>query len=210
MCGKYGCGVYFNGKRFNGGMQMGIDERELRPLYEELQGVLSQTPNNVLVFTNNEWARHNEIVQIIINKSEINEFGRFLVATQRGHTRVGGREQVRATDLRQAMHSLIMYIHGKYYPSEPTPFSGPPQGNVSVNTNVIQTQQVYLQMVVDFVSEMESKINSFPEGAKERTWWTKVKDSMATTNTMVGLLSNAVKLAKDSGLSLDSLMNIFS
>ncbi len=121
-----------------------------------------------------------------------------------------GYPYIEIVPFRQNLNALIMRLHGKYFSVDIPPFSGPPPSNVNISTNVSQSQAIYFQMILEFQSAMDKKLSSLPEESKEKQWREKVKGSLATTNTVTGLVSTIIKIAKDCGLDLNTLSSLFS
>jgi hypothetical protein len=58
---------------------------------------------------------------------------------------------------------------------------------------VSQSQQIYFQMILDFQSAMDKKVNSLPKDSKEKQWWETVKGSLETMSTLTQLLELVAK-----------------
>lgn len=181
------------------------DEKKIRALYGELQGTLSQTPMDRYLRDADIWDRYNNVVDLVAAATG-EDYSRFKVKP----TVTDEIAELSNTVFRQTCNGLIMNLHGEYFAVEIPPFSGPRPSNVNVSTTVSQTQAIYFQMILEFQSAVDKKINDLPEGTKEKEkrWWAKVKASLPTTTSIVGLMANIIKIAKDCGLSIDDLKDL--
>lgn len=190
------------------------DEVEIRVLYEELQGILAQTPKSGRVFEEQFWKPFNDVVELL-GAGTGDDYSRFRVhpLTRRGArplTGRGVRPFVEVIHFRQIVNQLINHLHATYFSKEPPPFGTPAPSSVSVSTNVSQNQAVYFQMILDFQSAMDEKVQSFPDDSKEKQWWKNIKGSLGTITSLTQLLELLIKTAQESGLTLEQLKSIFS
>jgi hypothetical protein len=186
------------------------DEKKIRALYGELQGILSQTPMDRYLLDEEIWNRYNNVVKLITEATG-EDYDRFMVKPQE----LGdGEKALSNTVFRQTCNGLIMSLHGEYFQSQTPPFSGPRSSTVLVNQTVSQNQTVYLELILEFQSAIDKKMNEFPEGTKEKEkqWWEEFKKklpTLATTSSIVGIVSNIIKTAKDCGLDIEDLKDLF-
>jgi L-rhamnose mutarotase len=186
-----------------------VDEGEIRVLYGELQGILSQTPKEEHPSDRVD-ARigepFNNVVELVA-KATGTDYSRFLVQPE---TKISGQAYIDLVPFRQKVNALIMHLHCRYFSKEIPPFSGPRPSNVNVSTNVSQSQTVYLQMALEFQGKMDEKLASLSEDSKERKWWKKVKDSLGTAGSIAGLLNIMIRAAIESGLDMNTLHNLMA
>jgi hypothetical protein len=190
-----------------------VDEVEVSALYGVLVGILAQTPQHAAAWDSvNGVKRYNAVLERI-KKAAPDDFSLFCIEwnpTVPSHdNEVLMKCQQQLDDFRQTVNGLIMYLYRKYFPTEEPPFGGPRPSSVNVNTNVSQSQEVSVHMKHAFEIAMDTKLSKLPEGSPEKQWWEKAKKSLATTNTLIGLVSNLIKLAKDSGLDINGLTKLF-
>jgi hypothetical protein len=186
------------------------DEKKIKALYGELQGILSQTPNDRYLSDEEIWNRYNNVVKLVTEATG-EDYSRFSVKPKEMRD---GSFSLSNTVFRQTCNGLIMSLHGEYFGDDIPPFSGPRPSNVNVSTTVSQSQAIYFEMILEFQSAMDKKMNDFPEGTKEREkqCWAKVKKTLPTlptTTAKVGLVSNVIKIANECGLDINDLKDLF-
>ena len=181
-----------------------IKKEKLRPLYSELQGYLSQTPERMktgeYIQDESLWSQFNTVIGLI---SEVTgeDYTRFEIKP------IGGY-YVSHTRYRQSLGGIISYLHGKYFSEELAPFSGGP--NTIISQSQQQSQSVLIQMVLDMQSKIDEKIGNYEDGSKEKGFMQKLKSSLSSITNVTDLIAKLSKIANDNGLNLDDVSNIFS
>ena len=183
------------------------DREEIRPIYSELQGYLSQAPKSktsgALIYGSTLWEQYNSAV-IDLNNISGHNYDRFKVTP---HFEINDFPRVEIDAYRAKLGGLISRLHSEYFSDEAPPFSGMPSTVISQVQQ--QSQSVYVQMLLEVNSKIEQKLPEFPEGTKERKFLQKVKDSLSSIKDTVGLIALLVNTAKECGLSIDVLKSIF-
>jgi len=179
------------------------NKEEIRPLYSELQGLLSQAPEPELPGSGSIFTVRPQILEhyhsIVENLSCLTgdeNYKRFTVSDNYPSV------------YRSKLSSLISSLHGKYFSDEPAPFSGMPS-TVNIQTQE-QSQAVHVQMLLEVQSKIDQKLPKYDEGTKEKKFLQKVKSSLSSIKDAVGLIVLLTNIARECGLSIDDLKSIFS
>jgi hypothetical protein len=183
------------------------DKENIRPIYSELQGYLSQAPasdKQYLIGDPALWEQINETINELARVSGEN-YERFGLTP--GQSGGGGKKFLDTNTYRAKIGGLISKLHGKYFPDEPAPFTGMPSTVISQTQQ--QSQSVHVQMLLEVQSKIDQKLPEFGEGTKERTFLQKVKGSLSSIKDTMGLILLLVNVAKECGLSIDDLKSIF-
>ncbi len=178
------------------------EKEKIRFLYTELQGCLTQAPDKSdCVSDKSIWEHYNDIVKQL-NKITMEDYNRFCISPEPDETSIS------ASAYRQKLGSLIAHLYGKYFSDEQTPFREMP------HTIISQTQQqnlaVFFQMVFEFQDKIEQSMEKFSDGSKEKTFLQKLKGSLRNITDITDIVFKIVKIAKESGLSVEDLGKIFS
>jgi len=72
-----------------------------------------------------------------------------------------------------------------------------------------QAQSFYVQMLLDIQSKIDGNLKKYGEGSKERGFLKKVKDSLSSISNFTQLLGLIIKTAKEFGLTIDNVSEIF-
>jgi hypothetical protein len=181
-----------------------MGKNEIRPLYSEFQGYLSQAPEPkdayASLYDESMWDQYNNSIDLL-NKTSGEDFSRFGITPQRGQT----GDFIRIVTYRQKLGGLISHLHGKYFSDEVPPFSGMP-------TTVIQQSQQQnqsVQILLEVQSKIDEKINQFKEGSKERTFLQKLKGSLSSISNISQLFNTLFSLAEQNGITVGTLSSIF-
>jgi len=180
------------------------NKEEVRPIYSELQGCLSQAPpgkgkNGVSREVSDDIVNHfNHLIDELKNVSN-KDYNRF-------ELRTGGFTT--SSTYRTKLSGLISRLHGQYFSDEVAPvLSGMP------STIITQTQQqsqlLQVQMLLDFQDRITEKINQLEEGDKKREFLEKVKGALASVRDYAGLIALYVTTAQEFGLTIDELLGLF-
>ena len=185
---------------------------KVRPIYNELQGYLSQAPEA----TSGRERIYDDTSLVNQLNSSIQELEQL---TQKDYTRY--KERVQSTpwnrDVRQffdllsyrsKLGGLISRLYGEYFSDEPAPFSGMP--STIVNQHQSQNQSTYVQILLDFQSKIDEKIRNYTEGSKEKTFLEKIKGALSKVGNITDLFALILKTGKDIGLTLDDVFKMFS
>ena len=118
------------------------EKKKLRPLYNELQGYLSQTPTstdvNALLFERSQWEHVNTAIDSL-NAATGTNYDQFKIIETRDSD--GYVNDVRLSTLRTKLGGLISRLHAEYFSDELPPFSGSPSSPRTVINNQNSQQQ---------------------------------------------------------------------
>jgi len=181
-------------------------KEKIRPIYEELQGYLSQTPLPKEPYDSSDdsslWEQYNQAIEELNNISGKN-YDRFRITPLSGGD---GYTFIRLLVYRNKLGGLISRLYGEYFSGEPAPFSGKP-GTVITQTQQ-QSQSFQIQMLLEVQSKIDEKIPKFDKGSKERGFLEKIKGSLASVRNVAELISLLLKTGRDIGLTVDQILNI--
>jgi len=180
-----------------------IKKEEIRPLYSELQGLLSQAPEaeppgaglNAMV-SSQILTHYNEIVKNLSRFTGEEHYLRFIVKEEEGYPSV----------YRSKLSGLISRLHGTYFSDEIPPFSGMPSTVISQTQQ--QSQSVQVQMLLDFRDIITEKINQLEPEDNKRKFLEKVKGALSSVRDYAGLIALYVTTAQEFGLTLKELLEL--
>lgn len=184
-----------------------MDVNEIKSLYAEFMGILSQTPtakDQVAIYDNQIWEQYNNSVKKLSEISK-KDYSNFVIRVESTEYRV---EYIDTATYRSKLGGLISKLHAEYFDNLPEPFSGKPSTVINLSQN--QNQQIIFQLVLDVQSKIDEKLPSLPEGSKEKTFFQKLKGSLNATTGVIDLINKIFVFAKESGVSTDQLMKLFS
>jgi hypothetical protein len=177
-----------------GGLRLMEQKDEIRPIYEELQGLLAQLPppdrkSDTLDDPKN-WEGLNNASDRLFELTKNDNYTRYKLSP--GEDNDFGCDFVYLVELRTTAHRLINRLHGEYFSDEPLPFSGGPgsETNVAVSVNQVVTQQV----LMDFKSELIKKLQEFPEDSPQRYFGEKLSGILSNVKNMSDII-NAIAAA---------------
>lgn len=182
-----------------------MKKEDLRPIYSELQGYLSQAPTAEKIYDHindsNFWTTINITIDDItkITGEDYNKFKLIPKADA-----IGGKFII-IHIYRQKLAGLITYIHAKYFNDEPSPLA-----KDVPNTFISQNQSVNVQILLDIQSKIDEKIKNYSDDSKENKFLKKLKGCLSATTNIIQLINHIMKIAKDFGLNLSDLSGIFS
>ena len=186
-----------------------VDKKKIKGIYGVLQGYLAQAPDiKDTIYSEDLWKQANttidELSQILSENFEQYK----IVPTQTRHPRSDKTSTfVNASVYRTKINGLIMWLHGIYFPDEASPFGGSPSTVVSQFQQ--QNQSIQVQMLLDFQSKIDEKINQLEPGDKKRKFLEKVKGALTSVRDYAGLIALYVTTAQEFGLTLKELLEIF-
>lgn len=188
-------------------------KNKIRPIYRELQAYLAQAP---LLTSNSDstrdkilWSSFNNLIDEL-NKITGDNWSRFKVINIK-HGQVNQRstpyEYISVFEYRTKVNGLVEHLYGKYFFDEQVPFSGMP--NTVINQHQFQNQTTNVQILLDFQSKIDEKLNRYVDGSKEKTFLEKIKSSLSKAGNVVELFNLILKTGKDIGLTIEEVLKIF-
>lgn len=184
-------------------------KEQIRPIYSELQGYLSQAPagDKGLIFESSIWEQHNQTIDELNNVSGEN-YNRYKVEVKSIDWNGTMRRVINSQSYRIKLGGLISRLHGKYFSDEPPPFSGMP--STVITQHQIQNQSVHVQILLDIQSKIDEKLREHKEDSKEKTFLEKIKGSLSRVGDIVELVGLILRTGKELGLSIEQVLKMFS
>ena len=178
-------------------------KEDVRPIYAELQGCLSQAPpgkdkNGVSRAPSDVILEHfNHVIDELNNVSN-EDNNRFKLRT-------GGWTD--SLTYRTKLSGLISRLHGQYFSDEVAPFSGMP------STVITQTQQQSQSFQVELLLQVQSKIDEqlhkLEPGDKKRSFLEKVKGALKSVRNTAELIALILATGQEFGLTFEELKELF-
>ena len=102
-------------------------KEQVRPIYSELQGYLSQAParDKGLIFEASIWEQHNQTIDEL-NTVTGKNYDRYKVEVRSIDWNRTMRRVIDSQSYRIKLGGLVSRLHGEYFSDEPPPFSGMP------------------------------------------------------------------------------------
>lgn len=182
---------------------------KIKPIYQGLQGILSQTPLPEKMsgfYEKSVWEHYNQTVDELNNVTG-NDYNKFKVEPKYNEGG-GGDGWVSMLEYRSKLNDLIMRLHAEYFSETQTPFSGSPGMIVSQSQQQGQTTQI--TMILEIQSLVDKKLLTAELNEKERTFLEKVKSALPTIKSVAELINIILTIAKSTGVGVDGLAKIFN
>ncbi len=181
---------------------------QVRPIYSELQGYLSQAPSfkdQPWTTEQSIWNQYNGTVDEL-NKvfDQEHKYDRFKIIPSRR----GDFISIDMADYRNKLGGLISRLHAEYFSDEPAPFSGMP--STIITQHQVQNQSTYVQILLDIQSKIDEKLKEHKDGSKEKTFLEKIKSSLSKVGNISDLLSLILKTGVDAGLTIEQVWKLFT
>jgi len=180
-------------------------KQKIRPIYSELQGYLSQAPNQELLsFIKNDvfWNQINNTIEELSYVSKKN-YDNFKINPETNES----DQYIDTIVCRLKLGGLIAKLHGEFFSDEPAPFSGMPSTAINLTQN--QNQTVQIEILLNMQAKICEKINQYEVGSKERSFLEKVKVSLKSVSNIVQLVLLLLKTGKEIGLTIEQMLSIF-
>ena len=72
-----------------------------------------------------------------------------------------------------------------------------------------QNQSMFIQVLLDVQSKIDEKLHNLEDGSKEKGFFRKLKSTLSSTTNIIGLIVQILALAKEYGISTESLWELF-
>lgn len=183
------------------------NQDQVRPLYKDLQGYLSQLPlpdeKNDTLYKEKEdvWNNYNALIDELNNATGKN-YSNFKINVR--HDGDWG-PTVDLVTLRTCLGRLISRLHAEYFDNEPIPFGGSPSTVITQTQS--QEQNIDIRFYIDLGSKIDEKLKSVTD-EKEKGFLQKFKDILPTLKSGMDILKASVDLAREFGLATDQLSNL--
>ena len=179
---------------------------KIRPIYQELQGYLSQTPRPQTsvegVTDQSLWEQINQSIdELAANSGE--DYNKFRIVPQKSKH----GEYVFLVTLRTKLGGVIDRLHAEFFSDEPRPFSVSPSTVISQAQSQEQSTQVV--MLLEIQGRIFEKLYDSQTGPKEKKFLEMLKDKLAGVKSAIELINLILATAQATGLDLGSLAGIF-
>jgi len=184
-------------------------KEQVRPIYSELQGYLSQAPagDKGLIFEASIWEQHNQTIDELNTVTGKNN-DRYKVEVRSIDWKRTMRRVIDSQSYRIKLGGFISRLHGEYFSDEPPPFSGMP--STMITQHQIQNQATYVQILLDLQSKIDEKLQEYKEESKEKTFLEKIKNSLSRVGNIVELIGLILRTGKELGLTVEQILKMFS
>ena len=183
---------------------------DIRPIYTELQGYLSQAPaidKVPYIYEKPLWEQLHKAIDELNEKSG-EDFSKFKITDFKQQKHEPYSQYIPTTDYRTKLNGLIMRLYGQYFSDEQSPFGGFPSTVVQQNQSQSQTMQI--TMALEFQSLIDRKLYGSELKPEEKSFLEKVKASLPTAKSTIELMNMCLSLAKSLGINLDQMTKLFS
>jgi len=178
-----------------------LDLSEVKISFQELVGLLSQTPGGLEAPEEVAPGRVRHLEHVLSHLSELT--GQNL---NRFRFEQGERADVRMDDFRQSLGALISFLHAKYLPDDPYP-CGDTAGSV-INVNQQTVQQVRMDMVLHFHDRIVTKIGDYAENSPEWAFLKRLKDGLSSVSSLMTFTNLLLTTAEKCGLTVQQIKDI--
>ncbi len=183
-------------------------KNQIRPLYSEFQGYLSQAPTSSgssrTIYDEDMWNQYNDALKLLSKVAE-KDYDRFIISPKPS-SRSSSHLYVPTDIYRQKIGGLISNLHGEYFSDEPSPFSGMP------STVITQTQQqsMTIQLVLDIQSKIDELLPNLDAGSKKQQFLEKFKSILSSVLNVNDLIGKCMKLAHEFDLNVQDILSMWS
>jgi len=178
---------------------------EIKPIYQELQSILSQMPKPDSPFAS---MRQEDILPQIdsaidrINVISGKDYSEYKITDNPQN------QNVSIVKIRTKLGGLIDKLHGEYFTeTEDRPFSGnPARTDISLNNTQSQLQSQTLSVVLDIndrINEASKDPNLKPE---EKGFLEKLKTELRDPKDLFGILSSILTIGEKFGLAIPAII----
>ncbi len=181
-------------------------KNEIRPIYSELQGYLSQiSKSNESYETIRDpsvWKNLNSSIDELSELASA-DYSKFKIEPQKGQF---NSLFVTLTEYRNKVGGLVAKIHGKFFSDEPTPFTNMPSTVISQQQS--QTQSVDIKVILNLSEKINKEIGNYEEGTPERTFLEKVKEKLDEVKNNMDLIKIILEAGVFSGLAIKKIISL--
>jgi len=182
------------------------EKEKIKPIYCELQGYFSEAPADGGVNLD----MLEQVNQAIENLHRVtgDDYTCFNMVSEMEPGDSPMYAALGADLYRSKLKGLIMSLYGRHFSDEVPPFSGTPTAVFSQQQE--QSQSFQMKMVLEVQSIIDEKLSKLDESKiKEKGFLEKVKSSLSSIRSVAQLLSFILSTAKDFGLRIDELKELF-
>lgn len=186
---------------------------EIRPVYMQLQGLLSQIPlpgpdgRYSTISDEGIWNQLNEAVDEL-SQISTKDYSRFKVKPKSESSNGYTHNYVNTVYLRTRIGSLVSRLYAEYFKGEPAPFGGTP--STVINASATATQNLSVQIVNEVKSLIETKTPSYEPGTVEKTFLDQLNEGMGKVTNTADLIKKIFAIGSDLGMTINQIASIFS
>lgn len=182
-------------------------KEKIRPVFQELQGYLSQTPlpknTDDTIYDDNSWNQVNGCIDEL-NTITKKDYSKFKIVPENGY---GGGHFLKVFVLRQKLGGLIDKLHAEYFLGDERPFSSKPSTIFTQSQS--QKQSVNVTMVLQIQEKVIEKLNDPNISSIEKSFLEKVKEGLSGVKSVMDIINLILVSAGSVGLAVDGLMKLF-
>lgn len=182
-------------------------KEKIRPVFQELQGYLSQLPlakdTGETIYDDNSWNQVNTCIDELNTISQ-KDYNKFKLIPQ---TSQGGGLFLRLFILREKLGGLIDRLHAEYFSDDDRPFGSKP--STIVTQSQFQEQNINLTMILQIQEKVIEKLNDPDISSTEKSFLEKVKAGLTSVKSVIDLINLIFVSASSVGLAVDNLMKLF-
>ena len=183
-------------------------KNKIRPIYQELQGYLSQTPvpDKPYITTEDEslWSQMNLAIDEL-NEITGKNYDRFKI-TPKG-TAMSGTAYIELTAIRSKLGGLIDRLNGEYFSDEDRPFGRTP--TTIITQSQAQEQSTQVVVLLEVQEKILERLKDNQIAPEEKRFLQKLKDNLSGVRDFIELIRLILITAQDTGLDLENLTRVF-
>lgn len=179
---------------------------EIRPIYEELQSLVSQAPEKGNYLHKSEQPLIDRVNELIGNLIAITQDDSYKSSEMHIQWDEGGYFTYSAITYRGILHGLISKLHAKFFTSEPAAFSVVPSTVMTQTAN--QSQNISIEIAVQLGEDLHKALEK-AETLEEKNFIEELKLKIGTVKSYVDFLLLVVSTAQAYGITLDKIEKLF-
>lgn len=178
-------------------------KEKIKPLYEELKGMLSAMPEENLILDKGISEKYNATVSKISGLIPEIVASEYLIQSEFISLQFGGGDQrINKNHYKMKLSALLGQLRGR--------FDFDSAVNTSGGHTFIQNQTVSVEFVLNLQEKIIELIEKQEKGTAERTFLEKVKESIASIKNGTDIVKTVLVEANKAGISLEKLVSIFT
>lgn len=181
-------------------------KEKVRPIYQALMGCLSSAPlpeKQGYILESPIWEQFHRYIDKLneLTKEDYNEYKLSILSDQ------DWGQKISVQEYRSKLNSLIMYLHGQFFPEESFPFSGSP--GVVVSQVQQQSQNAQIIMITQFQDLIDKRLYGEQLEPKEKSFLEKIKAELPNIKSVAELIQLVISISKSMGMDINQIAKIF-
>jgi hypothetical protein len=186
------------------------NKEDIRPIYSQLQGCLSQTPKTSAEGSLTFGILKN-VNQVI---DELNDVSGDSYDNFKMHSKLHPDDDpvysvYDLDEFRFFLGGLISRLHGKYFSDENPPFSGMPSTVITQSQTQQQSQSFQIQLLLEIQSKIDDQLHNLKPSDKKRSFLEKVKEALKSVRNTTELIALLLTTGQEFGLTIEELKEVF-